>query len=218
MNKIKKKNAVLVGLVTCLLVISIANYTLFYKGDSSSVANVNNNEPSNATLVSNISEDDVLSGNAELSDEFFSEYRLNRDKIRSQNLEALQNIAKDSSADKNIVKEAVEESVAISKLSETELVVENLIKSKGFDDAIVIIHEGYANVIVDADELSPADASKVQNIVNKECKIDISKITIATSNTKKDNDSKDENNTKTDTNDKTKENTGESSTSMNKSI
>ena len=38
-----------------------------------------------------------------------------------------------------------------------------------FDDAIVIIHEGYANVIVDAASLSPADAAQIQNIVNKEC-------------------------------------------------
>lgn len=191
MNKSKKKNAILVGLVACLLVISIANYTVFYKSDASSVSNIDSEGPGNATLVSNISEEDVLSGNAQLSGEFFSEYRLNRDKIRSQNLEALQNIAKDSSADKAIVKEAVEESVKISKLSETELVVENLIKSKGFNDAIVIVHEGYANVIVDAENLSPADASKIQNIVNKECKIEISKITIATSNSKNNEEIKD---------------------------
>jgi len=196
MDKTKRKNVILVGLVSCLLVVSILNYTLFYKPDTSSVSNMDNNNPSNATLVSNISEEDVLSGNATLSNEFFSEYRLNRDKIRSQNLEALQNIAKDSSADKEIIKEAVEESVKISKLSETELVVENLIKSKGFDDAIVIMHEGYANVIVDAEQLTPADASKIQNIVNKECSIDISKITIATSNTKRE-DSDNENTTDT---------------------
>ena len=193
MKKVKKKNAVLLGLVACLLAISIANYTFFYNDDTS-VSNVDDG-PSNATLVSNITEEDILSGNAELSSEFFSEYRLNRDKVRSQNLEALQNITKDTSLDKDIIKEAVEESVNISKLSETELVVENLIKAKGFDDAIVIIHEGYANVIVDAASLSPADAAQIQNIVNKECKIAISKITIATSNNSKEENQDDKNST-----------------------
>ncbi len=193
MKKVKKKNAVLLGLVACLLAISIANYTVFYNDDTS-VSNVDDG-PSNATLVSNITEEDILSGNAELSSEFFSEYRLNRDKVRSQNLEALQNITKDTSLDKDIIKEAVEESVNISKLSETELVVENLIKAKGFDDAIVIIHEGYANVIVDAASLSPADAAQIQNIVNKECKIAISKITIATSNNSKEENQDDKNST-----------------------
>lgn len=193
MKKVKKKNAVLLGLVACLLAISIANYTVFYNDDTS-VSSVDDG-PSNATLVSNITEEDILSGNAELSSEFFSEYRLNRDKVRSQNLEALQNITKDTSLDKDIIKEAVEESVNISKLSETELVVENLIKAKGFDDAIVIIHEGYANVIVDAASLSPADAAQIQNIVNKECKIAISKITIATSNNSKEENKDDKNST-----------------------
>lgn len=191
MKNVKKKNAVLLGLVACLLAISIANYTVFYNDDTS-VSNVEDG-PSNATLVSNVTEEDILSGNAELSSEFFSEYRLNRDKVRSQNLEALQNITKDTSLDKDIIKEAVEESVSISKLSETELVVENLIKAKGFDDAIVIIHEGYANVIVDAATLTPSDAAQIQNIVNKECNIAISKITIATSNNGEKGNSQDNN-------------------------
>lgn len=191
MKNVKKKNAVLLGLVACLLAISIANYTVFYNDDTS-VSNVEDG-PSNATLVSNVTEEDILSGNAELSSEFFSEYRLNRDKVRSQNLEALQNITKDTSLDKDIIKEAVEESVSISKLSETELVVENLIKSKGFDDAIVIIHEGYANVIVDAATLTPSDAAQIQNIVNKECNIAISKITIATSNNSEKQDTEEKN-------------------------
>ena len=65
MKKVKKKNAVLLGLVACLLAISIANYTVFYNDDTS-VSNVDDG-PSNATLVSNITEEDILSGNAELS-------------------------------------------------------------------------------------------------------------------------------------------------------
>ena len=191
MKNVKKKNAVLLGLVACMLAISIANYTVFYNDDTS-VSNVEDG-PSNATLVSNVTEEDILSGNAELSSEFFSEYRLNRDKVRSQNLEAIQNITKDTSLDKEIIKEAVEESVSISKLSETELVVENLIKAKGFDDAIVIIHAGYANVIVDAASLSPSDAAQIQNIVNKECNIAISKVTIATSNNSEKQDTEEKN-------------------------
>ena len=191
MKNVKKKNAVLLGLVACMLAISIANYTVFYNDDTS-VSNVEDG-PSNATLVSNVTEEDILSGNAELSSEFFSEYRLNRDKVRSQNLEALQNITNDTSLDKEIIKESVEESVSISKLSETELVVENLIKAKGFDDAIVIIHAGYANVIVDAASLSPSDAAQIQNIVNKECNIAISKVTIATSNNSEKQDTEEKN-------------------------
>ena len=61
MNKSKKKNAILVGLVACLLVISIANYTVFYKSDASSVSNIDSEGPGNATLVSNISEEDAVS-------------------------------------------------------------------------------------------------------------------------------------------------------------
>lgn len=206
MKNIKKKNGILLGLIVCLLGVSIANYTIFYKNDDSTVSTSNTTDPANATLVSNTSEEDVISGNATVDDEFFSEYRLNRDKVRSQNLEALQNITKNSSLSDEVKKEAVDESVAISKLSEMELTVENLIKAKGFDDAIVIIHDGYANAIIDTGELSGADAAKIQNIINKQCDIEVSKITISTNQTKSE--------TKKDTkNDNTKKETTDNNTS-----
>ena len=90
------------------------------------------------------------------------------------------------------MKKAVDEAVELSKLSEKELIVENLIKSKGYNDAIVLIHEGYANVIVDSDKLDAKDAVKIQDIVSKECDIEINKITIASGNNADADDIKEE--------------------------
>lgn len=193
MNEIGKKNIILAGLIVCLVLVSYGNYALFYKEDKSASVttskaqaediNVSNDDPVNATLVSNdVSADDVLTGGVSVTNEFFVEYRLEREKTRSKNLEALQNIAKDSSVSDDVVKKAVDEAVELSKLSEKELIVENLIKSKGYNDAIVLIHEGYANVIVDSDKLDEKDAVKIQDIVSKECDIEINKITIASGN------------------------------------
>lgn len=203
MNEIGKKNIILAGLIVCLVLVSYGNYALFYKEDKSASVttskaqtediNVSNDDPVNATLVSNdISADDVLTGGVSVTNEFFVEYRLEREKTRSKNLEALQNIAKDSSVSDDVVKKAVDEAVELSKLSEKELIVENLIKSKGYNDAIVLIHEGYANVIVDSDKLDAKDAVKIQDIVSKECDIEINKITIASGNNADADDIKEE--------------------------
>ncbi len=59
--------------------------------------------------------------------------------------------------------------------------MENLIKSKGYDDCIVFIHQGYVNVIVDAEEITQQQAVQIQDIVASECGVDLSKITIAVS-------------------------------------
>jgi stage III sporulation protein AH len=83
-----------------------------------------------------------------------------------------------------MVNNAHHEIINLTKLSEKEMVVENLIKAKGFSDVIVFIHEGYVNVVVDAAQLTTAQASQIQDIVVKECSVEVSKVCIAVSKAK----------------------------------
>ena len=60
---------------------------------------------------------------------------------------------------------------------ETELAIENLIKAKGFNDAIVIIHKDNVNVIIDKAELVPEEVA-ILDIVKRETEKDIDNIKI----------------------------------------
>lgn len=178
---LKKKNIVLGSLVLLLIVASFANYKLFNK-NVSPVAEDDN--PNNAHLVGNLNEQDIMDGKVTISATFFTDYRIQRDSTRSENIETLEGIVNNQNSSKTNVDEAQKQMMALVELSEKELLLENMIKSKGFKDCVVFIHEGYVNVLVDAESITAQQAIQIQDIVAKEMKIELSKISIASSGNK----------------------------------
>lgn len=179
-KKIKKKNLILVGLFAILLVLSYVNYTYF--NPTKTVSEDNNEDPYNAHLVNgDLSEEEIMAGNGKISSEFFADYRLERERTRSENIETLQTISENKDTSAESISNAQNEMVSLVKLSEQELLVENLIKSKGFSDCVVFIHQGYVNVVVEAEAITPQQAVQIQDIIAKECSVELSKITVAVS-------------------------------------
>ncbi|HHU63170.1 MAG TPA: SpoIIIAH-like family protein [Clostridiales bacterium] len=99
---------------------------------------------------------------------FFIDYRLERDKVRSEQIEYLKEVIDNKDTVQEIRNEAQREMVAIVKMMEKELAVENLLKAKGFRDALIFIHENSINVIVDEDNLTPEQVAQIQDIVIRE--------------------------------------------------
>src|SRR5699024_11779045 len=56
----------------------------------------------------------------------------------------------------------------LGKTSEKELQIEGLIKSKGFDDALVFLTDEDVKVIVSADELKEEDTVRILDILKSE--------------------------------------------------
>ncbi len=180
---IKRKPFVVISLVILLFVVGILNYNLVHKDPKMAEGNAIDNEgPINAELVDGKTEEEIMADSKRLSKEFFIEYRLERDKNRSQNISLLENIVSNKDTDNETRSEAQKEMINLVKLSEKEMVIENLIRAKGFNDVIVFIHDGYVNAIVDSEELSAAHAAQIQDIINKETGISLDKISIATTN------------------------------------
>lgn len=177
MSFLKKKNVILFSLIALLIVASYLNYAVFNK--STPTAEMDN--PSNAELVNSLAEEDLMSGAKPISETFFTDYRMEREKVRGENVAQLEDIAKDENASQENVDKAQSAMIDLVKLSEKELLVENLIKAKGYSDCVVFIHEGYVNVIVNAKEISQQQAIQIQDIVSKECAVELAKITIAVS-------------------------------------
>ena len=174
---LKKKQVILVILVVLLIAAVYTNYAFF--NPAKEAAETDN--PLNAELVANMDEEASMGGNAEISDTFFTDYRLEREKTRGENIETLEGIVQSEGASVETIDNANEEMIALVQLSEQELLLENLIKSKGFEDCIVFIHQGYVNVLVDAVEITQQQAVQIQDAVASECGVELSKITIAVS-------------------------------------
>ncbi len=85
---------------------------------------------------------------------FFIEYRMERDRVRSQEIEMLKDLIENSSASQDAQREAEKKLLSLVALMEKELKVENSIKAKGFKEVAFFFEESLANVVVETDELS----------------------------------------------------------------
>lgn len=131
--------------------------------------NINNAEKNQ----SNNSEDTVNTSAKTSGDQYFVESRLQRDKMYSQMIESYQKILSNSQisdAQKEISENEIKN---INNTKNAIMIAENLIKNKGFEDLIIFINGESVNVIVKAKELTEEQIAQIQNIVEREIKVEI---------------------------------------------
>lgn len=113
---------------------------------------------------------------------FFSEYRIEREKNRSKEVEMWQDIINSDKAEDNYKDMAQEELVKIVALTDKEMIIENLIVARGFNDALVFLTDDTATVIVEAKELTPSNIAQIQDIVVRKTKLEPKDIKIMKKN------------------------------------
>lgn len=96
---------------------------------------------------------------------FFVEYRLERDRRRSQQIELLKQILDNPNAGGEGKQEAQKRLVDLTKQMDLELQLEKLIVAKGYQEAAVFIQPNAVNVIVMADKFNEDDANKIGDLV-----------------------------------------------------
>ena len=89
--------------------------------------------------------------------------KVSREQVRSRNKETLQNM--DISEEEK--KDAINQMVQMTEISEKETAAESLLAAKGFSDAVVSITDEQADVIVGASELSDANRAQIEDIVTR---------------------------------------------------
>lgn len=99
---------------------------------------------------------------------FYVEYRLQREKARSQQVEILKDIANSPSSSPDSVKAAQEQLLNISKSVSRESSVENLLKAKGYSEAVVCVDQKGVTVVVDSRGLTTSEEGKLVDIVSRE--------------------------------------------------
>ena len=87
-------------------------------------------------------------------------------------------ILKSSKLSENEKKSALSSLEKITKNTANEVNIENLLKAKGFPQALAVISDEEINVIVKSDGLTTANTLQIQDIVTNQTKISLSKIKI----------------------------------------
>lgn len=144
-----KKVLVLCCMVALLVVTGVLNYVL----------NTRLNDEGN-DVINNGGEDAVAT--------FFSSYRSNRETARAEEFSYLDAIIASESTSEEVKATAEEKQVELLSFIENELVLESLIKAKGYDDAVVTMSTNNLNVIVNKAELTSEEVSKILGIILEE--------------------------------------------------
>lgn len=109
---------------------------------------------------------------------FFDEYKMERDRFRSRERELITRIMDDPGVDPEVRKKAQESMLAAIAASRKEFEAENLIKARGYEDAVVFLGEGVASVIVKAPSLDQANARQIGDAVARATGVQLHRISI----------------------------------------
>ncbi|NLC63984.1 MAG: SpoIIIAH-like family protein [Thermoanaerobacterales bacterium] len=180
-----KKRTVLLLLFVLIL---IASVYLMFKGNA--LNEPIDNEPQSSDEEEITSQDDHLglpdidegqgldAEQDEKGKNIFIDYKLERDRLRSQETDYLRELINNPNASQESKDKAQQDLIALSQKVEKEMIVENLIKAKGFEDAVIFLSNDVANVVVKATDLKQHEVAQITDIVTKTTGVNIDKITI----------------------------------------
>lgn len=110
--------------------------------------------------------------------DFFTEYRLERDKIRSERSDLLRDSANTAKTDDSRQKaHDTMIKMVLDKQRETE--IESLIKARGFSDALVFIKDNSVSAVIKTSSLSREEVVQVADIISRVAGVKAEDITIS---------------------------------------
>ncbi len=159
MTVLHKKQIVLGALI---VMVAVAGYLNWKYEDTTTV-----DAPTSVT-VSDTPEDETV-GEATMVDntskDYFMTCRSNREIVRSKALEILKSTIDNPNSSQEAKDKAQNEVLSISNNVEAEGNIENLIKAKGFEEAVVFINDNNITVTVKSQGLTAPETAKIKDIV-----------------------------------------------------
>ncbi|MFW5981095.1 MAG: SpoIIIAH-like family protein [bacterium] len=105
--------------------------------------------------------------NEESNQDFFVEYRLEREKARSEQLAIYREMINNPNSDQASKKEAQSKMLSLTEKMEKEMEIESLIRARGYQDALAYIHDQAVDVIVHTSGLEKEDVARIGDIIVK---------------------------------------------------
>ena len=122
-------------------------------------------------------------GEAVLTQAQVSEYvagaRMEREQTHSKTKESLNEIINSNSVNEEAKKEAVDKLTELADIMEKETATEQLLASKGFENAVVSIGDDSVDVVLNYEELSSADRAQIEDIVTRKTGYSVSQLVIS---------------------------------------
>ena len=111
-------------------------------------------------------------------EDYFISTRIDRTNHYAEQIENYENILLGENTSETQKNKAQEEIERINGIRNSIMIAENLIRLKGFDEAVVLVNEKSINVIVASDNLSGAEVAQIQSIIMNEFQVEIENVHI----------------------------------------
>ncbi len=134
----------------------------------------------NVDVISNNPQVEISKEDAANADEFFDSYRLERSKVRGQQLEMLEGIVNNEKSSSVMRDTAQKKIVAITSIMEAELLLENILSAKYGGEAVVFLQDNKATVVLGVAEavLPEGDAEQVARLVTSYTQVPFENVVI----------------------------------------
>lgn len=109
---------------------------------------------------------------------YMAQVKINREQVRSQNKEALNEIINNTALSEAERQSAVQSLVDLSEIVEKETAAEQLLEAQGFAYAVVNLTGETADVVIPQSEISDAQRAQIEDIVTRKAEIGVEKIVI----------------------------------------
>ncbi len=109
---------------------------------------------------------------------YFQTYRTDRESMRDQEMLYYDSIIASDTSTEEAISNAEEARLSLVAQMEKELVVEGLIKAKGFEDCVITISNNNVNAVVKATSLTSEQVAQIVSIIQTELQTNIANIKI----------------------------------------
>lgn len=169
---LKHKKKIIIG--CCICIIGISLYSDYVINSSETAENtgsyIYNSEitPESAKILGEAKLVNADAYDETEDDAYFTSAVLNRQRSRDEALQTLQVVIDSSESMPDVKDEALSQMINIASDIETEAMVEETVKAKGFEDCIAMINDGSINVVVKSPGLLTNEVALITEIVVEE--------------------------------------------------
>ncbi|MGI6066541.1 MAG: SpoIIIAH-like family protein [Bacillota bacterium] len=161
----RKGHILIIILIICCFWLVFSIFCSFYSSPGSKAHSAEKNQE--VEPVSRLGERafEIIPSGLDMED-FFVNYRIDREKIRSQQVEILKEIIDNPNTGNTARKNAQKNLLELTKAMENELKLENLIKAKQYQDAAVFISPETVMVVVKGQSINEIDSLGITELIS----------------------------------------------------
>lgn len=117
-------------------------------------------------------------GQTREADNFFAQFRMERDRGRDGQIEVLREVINNPNSSAAMREDAQEKLITISDNKANEIKAENILKSKGYEEIVVVVEEENVTIILSQEDMTPVDITRIGDLITRTINIGLENIAI----------------------------------------